>query len=456
MGFLLYNQNKWWYKAITIILVLAIIVMISIGIAPHAKAVVGVATVVVSAVLAAMAAFGIGTIVSGMTSSQIEDYIGGKLQDWATSVGSPLDTLINSSLIGKTASSVFAIGAAAANGISDFISWLTTEESLTDNDSVPVIQYTGNFNKIYASSRPGSVAQLVLTGTPVYYYTIGNNQTTEYVGAEQDLYICSYIYNRSYYYIAISNNNLSGVTYYAGNTASTVAEQVLTNNYNSVYDLNYAIITPASGTAVTTLVPLYTSLTEALQVFNNDFSLSYSLVLETGIIDIPQTVANEDNLYLDVGATNVADVAGLADYVLDQVADNQLVSDYEIAEAPPIPSVVDINVDSYSPGAISQIQQAIQASIESALVNSGTIEVELVNDSPLSVNTDHHAFGFDLPDITFNFASIWHYVSDAVSYSSSFISWFVSLFISVPILSIPLYCCFTLVVVLGAFRRFLL
>lgn len=106
--------------------------------APRSEAVL-VSTVVIGAVIAAMAAAGIGLTVSGMTSAQLSDWVGGKLNDWATSLGGSVQDHIDNNLITVTGRGILSIGTAAANGISDFISWLTNNDSIQDN-STQVIQ----------------------------------------------------------------------------------------------------------------------------------------------------------------------------------------------------------------------------------------------------------------------------------------------------------------------------
>lgn len=438
-------SHKWWYYAISVILIIATLLLLIYSPFHRANALVA-SGVVIAAVLAALAAFGITTVVSGMTSSQVSDYLDGKLSEWATYKGSTIENLIQGNLITKTATNLFAIGASAANGIREFIDWLKTDESITDNSIVTVVNYTGNFVKVNSTQKPETVAELIEVGVPIYSYVVANKQIIQYCASSIELYICSYINGNNYYYIAISDQSLSGVSYYAASTASRVAEYNLVNSYNSANNLNYSYIQQNSGNSVTCLIPQYTSLGEALSAFNNDFALGYSLDLNAGTIEIPSTIANEDNLYLDVGASSVADVSGLADWVLDEVEANSLSASYEVETAPPAPTVDDINIESISTGAISSIQSAVQSAIQSAIQQSETIQV----------NTDHHILGFTLPSFDLHLSGIWHYVHDAVGTASTFINFLKGMLTSVPWLAIPLYMSFTLIVVLGVFRRFLL
>ena len=138
MNLMINCSSKWWYKLITIILVFALILYFSIGFAPKASAIV-VSTVVVGSVLAAMAATGIGLAVSGMTEQELTQWISDKLNDWTTDIGGTIQDHINNNLITVTASGVLAIGSAAAQGISNFITWLQTNDNLTDNSTISVI-----------------------------------------------------------------------------------------------------------------------------------------------------------------------------------------------------------------------------------------------------------------------------------------------------------------------------
>ena len=126
-----------------VLLVILFLFMVFAGpAAPKSEAVV-VSTVVIGAVIAAMAAAGIGLTVSGMTSAQLSDWVGGKLNDWATSIGGTVQDHIDSSQITVTGRGFLSLGTLAANGISQFISWLQVQDSITDNATITVINEPG-------------------------------------------------------------------------------------------------------------------------------------------------------------------------------------------------------------------------------------------------------------------------------------------------------------------------
>ena len=118
-----------------VLLTILFLFMVFAGPASQKADAVVVSTVVIGAVIAAMAAAGIGLTVSGMTSAQLQDWVSGKLTDWAMDIGGSVQDHIDNNLITVTGRGILSIGTAAASGISDFISWLTNHDSIQDNNT---------------------------------------------------------------------------------------------------------------------------------------------------------------------------------------------------------------------------------------------------------------------------------------------------------------------------------
>ena len=131
-------------RVLCVFIAIAILVMMFMVPLQQAHAV-AISAVVVSAVIAAMAAVGIGMVVSGMTSAQIQDWVSGKLSTWSNQVGQSIEDLIPSTGIGVTISGLLVLGTAAAQGIKNFVNWLKTDEVLTDNMDKVVLVNAGNF-----------------------------------------------------------------------------------------------------------------------------------------------------------------------------------------------------------------------------------------------------------------------------------------------------------------------
>lgn len=457
---LIKHSHRWWYYVLAILLFIATVLMLLYSPFQRANALVA-SGVVIAAVLAALAAIGITTVVSGMTSAQVQDYIDGKLSEWATSQGSTVDNLIQGNLITKTATNLFAIGAVAANGIRDFIDWLITDEDIVDDSetnvltttgTVPVFKSTGYDSDRYNSSTPiGTNAGI--SRQRVYLFNSDNynyNAILTFVQIDTGLYIPFVV---SPYYAQLSsiyptNNGYS--SQYSGYVLQKDTTLDSNNTYYMTPNVRRTNIVNNTVTDIPTDV-IYNSFDEA---FRASLNPSY-LQLSANTIDIYETVANDDNLYIDVGATSVSDVDGLAEWVMDKVIDNNLSATYEVADAPPVPSVGDINVVGYDVNAIAQLQQAIQSAIESAQQAAGIQQVEIKNESPIQVITDPLILGFTLPSFDLRLNSIWYYVSGAINETSAFISFFVGMLNSVSFIYYPLYMGFVLMIVLGVYRRFL-
>lgn len=410
MAFLLYNQDKWWYKAFTIFLVLALIVAISIGIAPKAKAV-GVLTVtVMAAILAVMAGAGIYTVVAGMASNDIQSWMQGKLNQWDSyrNDGNVFTDLIDGNLITVTVKGFLSIGSAAARAISDFISWLKDDLSITDNQQPVIVEYE------YAMFGP--IATQFFPYFEVHMYLFGGPAYTEYYHQFYNVYVAHYN-NRFYLY---SLEEFSGVvqSIRSGNITNTQYVTATDTIYN--YYVYETINASSYEETYLSRVPEIQNPSIGRDVLPGEITNGGSLSLGSDTINLPIVEPGTD-IHVDVGAYPGISLQDIIDQIINAILENILAA-------------------------------------QMALVSDYTdaIEAVIINELPISVNTDHHAFGFDLPDITFDFSSIWHYVEDAITYSLSFINWFVAFLAAVPVLAIPLYCCFTIVVVLGAFRRFLL
>ena len=122
-----------------VMLAILFLFMVFAGPASQKADAVVVSTILIGAVIAAMSAAGIGLAVSGLTSAELQDWVSGKLNEWTTDIGGSIQDHIDNNLITVTARGILSIGSAAAQGIADFITWLTTEDSITDNSTQPVI-----------------------------------------------------------------------------------------------------------------------------------------------------------------------------------------------------------------------------------------------------------------------------------------------------------------------------
>lgn len=303
-----------------ICIALVLILVTTIGLAPLAQPAEAVAGVVVAgAVVAVMAMAGITIVTSGMTAAQIQDWVEAKLEEWATDVGSPVDHLINSAGIGVTISGLLTIGTAAAQGISDFISWLKTDTGLSDNDSYNAITGGAFFGEI-----PVLMTNSVTVNTTSYTnLIISTNIECGFVLSTEDSNtktICIVNYLPFSYSISSPFNSTQQAMqvrdgYYVGTVGS--------NRYNQIYS-----IVPNIPTA---------NFNVYNYVLNNNFGTftsSGSLSLDTGVIAIPQ-VQNDDKVFVDVGALPGSTVSEVTDGVFTDVAAENLDVSGTVAEEEP-------------------------------------------------------------------------------------------------------------------------
>ena len=411
MNLMINYSHKWWYKALTVLLILAILVMITIGAAPKAKAV-GVLTLTVcAAILAVMAGAGIATVVSGMTSADIQSWLNGKLNEWDTyrNDGNIFTDLINGNLITATVKGTLAIGNAAASGISDFIDWLKTDLSLIDNSTITVIGPNINGisiypnNTVFSTSNGYTFNAVVSNSDVILMFLSGSNFAGNFTSA--------YISHEPFT-IQFFENNVGGSIINSRNQGNYYyCEMMWKDYYSNLVGYN---INNWSGTW-----------SDLFNYLGNSVPNNNGLILDTDIINIPD-VSDPSAPLIVIGIDGVypgANTDQVTNVILEGVETNTLDVDMELTEE------------------LSDAQ-----------------EVYVINEQPISVNTDHHMIGFtNLPDFqNLNLNSIWHYVSDAVEFASNFISWFINLITAVPVLAIPLYMSFTLLIVLSFIRRILL
>lgn len=319
------------------IIVLVIILVITIFAGPAAPPAHGVvvSTVIVGAVLASMAAAGIGLAVSGMTTAQLTDWVSGKLTDWTNNIGGSIEDHINGNLITTTARGTLAIGNAAASGIASFIAWLRNELRLSDQTSISVIT-PSNHDLITASwtlccegARHFAYIQMDQFDIPVYaFYQNANDQ-----------------YASGVVIVSAGKPQVLGKRYLtdpnrADQWDATPGQYDITTNL--WYSNNYWAGSINGGNRP--LVSVFPSLAAGLAYVRNGIDNGFvvpgeSLTVVTGTIDIPY-IGTDENWYIDVGADAGEDVDTVTAGVVADVMDNTLSVSSEVAEEEP-PVVVD-------------------------------------------------------------------------------------------------------------------
>lgn len=286
--------------------------------APRADAVV-VSSIVVGTVLAAMAAAGIGLTVSGMTASQLSDWVGDKLGSWATSLGGSVEDHINGNLITTTGAGIISVGTAAADGITNFINWLKQDQSLTDNNSVSVIQSTMLINGYYAYP----VNPRITSGSR--YYEVRNNSQPVYCfpykGGAGGIPNC--------YLLFVSNGSFEWMYSYRPLEwyNSRVYEDTI------YYRVSNADVLPpdAQRNEVVDYGIILSSLKSSFQV-----TQSPGLVIDTGTITVPTIdTSSQDKWFLDVGAVPGSTIETVTDGVIADTIEGDLTASGEVAEEEP-------------------------------------------------------------------------------------------------------------------------
>lgn len=333
-------------KILSVLMVLVIVITIFAGpLAQKTQAVV-VSSVVVGSVLAVMAMAGITVITSGMTAAELHQWVSDKLEEWADSLGQPLDNLINAPGIGMTISGIITIGTAAAQGISQFISWLQGDLGLTNQSIVEVIPAGVNLSEYFNITAPAGTS---VVGNRIYFndahslrvYLVPKNQvqSIEFTfagnlqrpeGAQgngfgincggliitgQNLANC-HIDNRVSLALdwgssSVLSLNISGKLKAEKNN-STYPQIVITGSFG--YNI---------GMALTNIV-----------LGGVDVEESPGVSVGAGTITIPQ-VTGQDKVFLDVGALPGTDIGTATEQIIEAANTGELTVQGEVAEELP-------------------------------------------------------------------------------------------------------------------------
>ena len=317
-------------RVLSVILVFVLVFWVfAVPLSQHADALAGV--IVAGAVAAVMAMAGISIVTSGMSAYEIQQWVEDKLDQWAADVGSPLETLLNSSGIGVTISGLLVIGTAVANGINSFISWLRNDLALTDNSNVEIISAGVDIDGIEFGYMPEiqfyngqrTFEQYIVLSHGIAYTLYMDTSTDYYLfyASNEDFTLVRIAtrisdgYQQAYTYQATINNN--GVYYWSGVGQISIPKS--TNNApNCPY---YGEFTTAKNQ---TLVNL-----------GNNIDVQGNLSLNTGVITLP-TVQTDDKIFVDVGALPGSSVTEVTSGVfVDAAADRLSVSGTVAQEQPP-------------------------------------------------------------------------------------------------------------------------
>lgn len=309
-------------------------------------------TIVVGAVIAVMAMAGISLVAAGVTSTEIQQWVDGKLSSWATARGSTVEQLISTSLIGTTFSGLLMIGKAAADGINDFISWLKTDLGLGDNDSYHAINNPGgttlsdyfDFPDVYGWTVDGDVITYnAASNISVFNWTAKNADHVSFDAAFSvyDPYAPSsglYIIGTGIYATTYTSVTFSNLVNCAVNGSGTrLTPNQTTNPTIGSYHIN-AIASQGNvqlGCECDVARAFYQMKIMNLVVDNTNVSSpSSSLMVNTGVVTLP-TVQTGEQIFIDVGALPGTTVQTVTDGIITDVTDNSLTVSGEVATEEP-------------------------------------------------------------------------------------------------------------------------
>lgn len=297
-------------KVIPIVMALIIVFMaFALPFAQSVKAVAGV--LVAGAVVAVMAMAGIGIVTAGMTSAQLQTWVEGKLEQWAQSLSTPIEHLIDSAGISVTISGMLAIGTSAAQGISSFISWLQSDLGLVDNQSTPIISSDDLLNglKVVKLNATFGVFTVTYPTTAYCYFTLENG--TYYCNVfmtEQRPYLSAY-YNNALVFQGSVFSYKNGYYYTYISAGSSLSDLNLSNDIIHSNRVQYYLDDP--------------SLTQ-----------SGSLTVTAGTMTIPR-IGADDKIFLDVGALPGETVTQVTQQVIEDVIADELIVSGTVAESEP-------------------------------------------------------------------------------------------------------------------------
>lgn len=340
---MLYTGNRRnFFLFVSLLLVFAMLLLIA---TPVKAEPIGIGLTILAAIaFSALSAWGIATVSVNLQGQDLIDYMGGKLQEWANSVGSSINALFPSSGISVNPLGGFILDPIAGTNMSLFAKWFVQQEGITaGSDPVRVLETYGGSWPIYNKTdvqfdgeQIGDIDPELLTcymgngflGKDQYLSNYNENSEETYgvaliaggytvlVVSTGQNYIQFINYNRSENKYTLrfgggreGQKEVNGVTYYA-QWVGSVGYNV--SNYRT--DLT-----------------VYNNYEEAINAFAGIAEDAGSLTLQApGPISIPDDPQND--IVITIPDAIGLDVPDTADKVIQDVVDNELDVDTDTGE----------------------------------------------------------------------------------------------------------------------------
>ena len=300
-------------------------------------AVVASAGVIVPVVLAAMGAFGVGTLVNGMSASEITSWVSSELESWAASLSDTVDHLIPLSGITTNPLGSLVLLPSTVLKVVTFVRWLLAKHNVVAGGSQQVVYSVSGFSPCPVVSNLNNASVVRSANYSVCkYYTTGDI----FAAADRaDIYIYAYPYAGRLALVCVSatygggaavTNDSSWSFTYKGLVSSSYVSGGRTVYYGSITDNAY-MSNPS--------VPYFSTFEGGLDAFASFIQTgpsSLTLVPE-GAIDYPDYAGDDDEempYVVDWGGVPGMTVDDAADEIMDRVTDNDLITDGSVALDP--------------------------------------------------------------------------------------------------------------------------
>lgn len=414
------KYTKLYIRSLAVFLCVALCFCFVLTPPAHAIAIT-MTTVGIGALVASfLAAVGIDLTFAGYDSSTGSQALEDLLVDYVVGhLGTTLDTWFGNGVIWSNG--LLRLAPALASKFEDFVDWFQSEYSVTDNASdVEIFSSIGSLGDIplYSSlvirsnvdaSNSGNLRVVYEPVDGVFFGLALYNDVPSVCIYTLDSSISTYTIHRYFSngYDSPQQVSLNGPTSLSGTDFSVYWWY---NNWNGYYwadtsDTLYSKCLQRSGV----YAPFY-------GISSSDLVLPTSLVVDTGVIYVPDTGGMTEDEEL----------------VIDVVYPGLSAMDWDLAS-----------------------QQIMSQALTGDLTASAAIEDAEVAEIVQTVDPLPNLLGINLPSFSFSLSGIWHYVRTWVSSLGSFMTSLFTVWNGLPYaMVVPVYATAVITIVVGLYRRF--
>lgn len=177
-------NNKWFRLAVSVILTLAVVTVFVCAPFAQAHAIVGVDDALIVIVIAGLAAAGI-TFTSTGAFDNLVDYVGSLIEEYASDAGTTAMGLFSDVQYSNNKVGQLLLNNRFVRLISAFATWVKAKFSLTNNETINVIEPGATLDNMVMYALPITLYDINATNGRRYEYTIASTGSEQYALFEE-------------------------------------------------------------------------------------------------------------------------------------------------------------------------------------------------------------------------------------------------------------------------------